>query len=163
MEKRHLKNSAVIISMVVLICSCGYKFLSTSKAKIFVSPVVNYSLQPLVDIYLTNALRDVFIEYPEYQPVKNSSDAEYILDVHIKKWERVPLFFSEEKSREIAIAKFSVETEIILHRNGKVILTNTIADNISVSLAKSYQEEDILYETSKKLALKIYFYILERK
>ncbi|MCM8762409.1 MAG: hypothetical protein NC905_02310 [Candidatus Omnitrophica bacterium] len=163
MVKMPLRNCAAIISITVLLCGCGYKFLSTGKTKIFIYPVTNYSLQPLVDIYLNDALRDVFIEYPEYQLVKNLSDADYALKVNIKKWERSPLFFSGEKSREIVIAKFLVETEIELFKGKKIIFTDAIVDNISTSLGKEYKEEDILTDISKKLALNIYFHIIEKR
>ena len=163
MVKMLLRNCAAIISITVLLCGCGYKFLSTAKTKIFIYPVTNYSLQPFVDVYLSGALRDVFLEYPEYHPVKNLSDAEYALKVNIKKWERSPLFFSGEKSREIVVAKFLVETEIELSEGEKVIFTDTITENISASLGKEYEEEDILKDVSKKLAMKIYFHIIERR
>ncbi|MCM8830076.1 MAG: hypothetical protein NC824_03660 [Candidatus Omnitrophica bacterium] len=163
MVKMPLKNCVAIISITFLLCGCGYKFLSTDKTKIFIYPVTNHSLQPLVDVYLTDALRGVFIEYPEYQLVKNLSDADYGLKVNIKKWKRVPLFFSGEKSREIVIAKFLVETEIQLFEGPKIIFTDTIVDNISTSLGKEYEEESILMDISKKLALKIYFHIIEKR
>jgi len=162
MVKMPLKNYVAIISITILLCGCGYKFLSPAKTKIFIYPITNYSLQPLIDVYLSDALRNVFIEYPEYQLVKSPQAAEYTLKVNIKKWEREPLFFSGEKSREIVVARFLIETEIALSENGKDVLADTITDKISVSLAKEYKEEDILTEVSKKLAQKIYFYIIEK-
>ncbi|MDD3726705.1 MAG: hypothetical protein PHI44_05870, partial [Candidatus Ratteibacteria bacterium] len=149
-------------STVIFICGCVYKFIENSWKNIFVYPITNFSLQPLVDIYLTDALKNVFIEYPEYHLVNDVKDAEYTLKVHIKKWERPPLFFSGEKSREIVIAEFQAETEITLYKNGEVVFADTITENIPVSIAKSYEEEDILSEASKKLSLKIYFYIVEK-
>ncbi|MCX8081802.1 MAG: hypothetical protein N3D17_00120 [bacterium] len=162
MVKMLLRNY-VVISMTLLLCGCGYKFISNAKAKIFIQPVLNYSLQPLVDIYLTEFLRDVFIKYAEYQPVKNSSDAEYTLKVLIKKWERTPLFFSGERSREIVIAKFIIEAEVILYKGENIVFTDTITDNISTSLGKEYEEEGVLKDISEKLANKIYFRIIDRK
>jgi len=163
MVKMPLKNCVAIISITILLCGCGYRFLSTTnKTKIFIYPVTNYSLQPLVDVYLSDALRNVFIEYPEYQLVKSQQDAEYTLKVNIKRWEREPLFFSGEKSREIVIARFLIETEIALLKNGKDVFADTVTDKISVSLAKEYKEEDILADVSKQLAQKLYFYIIEK-
>lgn len=164
MEKRHLRNFAVLISMVILTCGCGYKFVKDTPHNIFIYPVTNYSFQPLADIYLTDALKDVFIEYPEYHPVNNEKSAEYTLKVNIKRWEREPMAFSGEKTREIVIARFSVVVEIILNKDGKTVFTDTLEEKIPVSLGGTfYKEEDIISEASKKLASKIYFYIVDKR
>lgn len=163
MAKMRTRNFLVIISISLFLSGCGYKFLGSSKTKVFVSPVINQSFRPLADIYLANALRDVFIEYPEYQLVKHPEDAEYTLNVKINKWDRSPLFFSGEKTREIVVARFLIEAEVVLLGNDKVVFTDMIAESVPVSLGKDYNEERILEDISKNLASKIYFLLVERR
>ena len=141
---------------------CGYKFLGSSKTKVFVSPVINQSFRPLADIYLANALRDVFIEYPEYQLVKHPEDAEYTLNVKINKWDRSPLFFSGEKTREIVVARFLIEAEVVLLGNDKVVFTDMIAESVLYHWERIMMRSAFL-RISPKIWRQRYIFYLERR
>jgi hypothetical protein len=162
MAKSRLKRLILLISLIPIFSGCGYKFIAATGKKIFLRPIVNSTLQPNIDIYLNKELRQTLIEYPEFSPVNQEKAAEYLMHIEIKKWERLPLFFSKEGGDEITIAKFQIEVEVAVSKKGGKFTPVTIKDTLSVPLAREYKEEDILQKTSKKLSDKIYIYLLEK-
>ncbi|MBN1445994.1 MAG: hypothetical protein JW957_07810 [Candidatus Omnitrophica bacterium] len=154
---------ALLISACFLLSGCGYKFVAGGQPKITVKPVLNYSLQPLADICLSEAVKKVFVEYPDFSLVNSEAAADYVLHLKINRWKRKPVFFSRKDSKDIAIAGFETETEISLFKNGENIFTETVKETFSASLAEEYREDYVLEKISQKLAEKIYFRVLDKR
>jgi hypothetical protein len=162
MVKFRLERLTLLISIFLVFSGCGYKFISGGGKKVFLQSVLNSTLQSRIDLYLAGEIKKVFVEYPEFSPVNHEDAADYVLQVNIKKWERMPMFFSKEGRDEISIAKFYIETEVVVSRKKQKLFTDLISDVLAVSLVNAYDEEYILQKISKKLADKIYFYMLEK-
>lgn len=162
MAKYRLERLILLISTVFIFSGCGYKFLTGGGKKVFLHPVLNSTMQPRIDVYLSGELKKTFVEYPEFSIVNRESEADCVLHVTIKKWERLPLFFSKEGRDEITIARFYVAIELTVSGAGQGTFTEEINDTLSVSLAGDYQEDAVLQKISQKLAGKIYFYLLEK-
>ncbi len=162
MAKLRLEKSILLISLIIIFGSCGYQFIKEDGKKVFIHTVSNSTLQPKIDLYLADELKKTLIEYPEFSLVNNEGAADYVLCVDIKRWERMPLFFSKAGEDEITIAKFKVETELSVSCDGKQLLHDIISDTFSVSLVSGYKEEEILQRISQKLSGRIYFYLLEK-
>lgn len=162
MVKYRLKKLILLVSLFVICSGCGYRFISEKDKNLFLRPVLNSTLQPRIDLYLSGELKKTFIEYPGFSVVDREGVADYILQVNIKKWERLPLFFSKEGDDEIVIAKFRIETEITLSSQMQKTFSETIVDTFSTSLGREYKEDEVHQNISRKLAEKIYFYLMEK-
>ncbi len=162
MARYRPERLVLLISAVLLLGGCGYRFISSGGEKIFLRQVSNSTLQPRIGIFLSGELKTTFVEYPGFSPVNSEKDADLALHVNIKKWERLPLFIEKKGTDEITIARFNIETAIAVTRKGQTVMEDTVSDTLSVSLAKEYDEDGILREISRKLAAKIYFYLLDK-
>ncbi len=163
MAKLRPKRLALLISACLLLSGCGYKFVTGGQPNINVKPVLNYSSQPLADIYLSEAMRKAFVEYPDFSLVNSEAAANYVLHLRINSWKKEPVFFSRKDSKNIAIAGFYTETEISLFKNGENIFTGTVKETLPVSLAEEFREDYVLEKISQKLAEKIYFMVLDKR
>ncbi len=168
MEKSRLKNFVLLISIILLFTNCGYKFLREGEKSIFVMPVENLTLTPQMDIYLNSEIRRVFIQNPHFILSSTDGPADIILKIRIIKTSRQPLFYASEDSStsedasEIITAKFYIEAEMELLKEGSLLLKETISETIAFSLSVGYQEEDVLKSVSEKFASKVYFWMIEK-
>lgn len=162
MGKYRLKKSTLLVSLLFIFGGCGYKFISGINRAVFLKPILNSSMQPGIDLSLSGELKNTLVQYPGFTISGKEADADCILEVNIKKWERFPLFFSTEGDDKIVIAKFRVETDISLSEPARKPFTKTIADTFSISLATEYKEDEVLRKISRKLAERIYFLLMER-
>ncbi len=164
MAKFRLKRSILPVSLILIAFSgCGYRFISPECRNIFLRPVLNSTIQPRIDICLSGELKKTLIEYPEFSVVNSEDAADCVMQVNIKKWERLPLFFSKEGDDEIVIAKFRIEAEIVISGPSLDTSAETIADTFSASLATEYNEDEVHQKISRKLAEKIYFHLMEKQ
>ncbi len=160
-KKQKLK--LILISLVfILFSGCGYEFLNKGNEKLYIKKIENKTLQPKLQMYLYKNLTDVIISYPSFTLTSSEDNADYVLTIFLNKIGRIPLFYDKEDSDEIVSSKLTVEGEILIEKNGEEIKKN-FAKFVSYPLSTSYDEEKILDDVTKKIAIEIYTIILENE
>lgn len=162
MGKLHLKKYLLLLSGVLLFTNCGYKFLAVKGKALFIMPVENSTLNPQLDMYADSAVKQVFIEQPHFVLAPSREEADIILKINIKKTDRQPLFFSRQDSSEIVSAKFHMEADIELFKDGMKILQETVSDNFAFSLSGAYKEEEVMSRVARYFADSIYFWMADK-
>jgi outer membrane lipopolysaccharide assembly protein LptE/RlpB len=161
MAKLSGKNLAVVSLFVFLLSGCGFHHLDMSDTSLCILPVHNVTLQPAMEIYLTQAVKEAYLEYPSFSLVDSDEEADYILKIKLKKFGRIPLFYSDND--RIVSARFITEVEVGILSRDKIIAEETLSQNFAFSLKQDYREEEILRKVSRELARKIYFWTINEK
>ncbi len=162
MDKKQKRKLALISLLLLLFSGCGYKFLNKGSEKVYIKKIENLTLQPKLQMYLYNNLTEVIINYPSFTLTSSEDNADYVLTILLNKINRTPLFYDKEDSDEIVSSKLTVEGEILLERNGEEI-KKSFVQFISYPLSKSYDEEEVLNDITKKIAIKVWTIILENE
>jgi len=162
MEKL-LNRKFLVISFLFLFAGCGYQLIKNQSTKnFFISNFENLTLQPQLQIYLTDNLEEKILSYPYFKLTKNKGKADIIVDGAIKKFEREPLFFSSGDSSNIIIAKFIVSVDLKLTKGEEQIFQTTLNENLSISLSQNYKEEEMMRKITDLISQKIFSIILKK-
>jgi len=160
MEKLLLRKY-LLYSLIIFFTGCGYKFIHQREKRIYIEPISNYTFQPQMEIYLNESLRDTITSYPGFSLVNSKKAADYSLKIKLLKLEREPLFFSREKANEIVNARFNINFDVFLKKEGEVISHRIFSETLSFPLTRTFEEEKVLQKLCQKIALKIYFWLVE--
>ncbi len=150
-----------IISIFFLLSGCGYRFYGGPARRVFVDSIVNESLQPEIDLYIKRALHDVFISRAVYTPAASEADADFSVSLSINSFSRSPLFYNPAETYDIASARFDIGADLVVRSDGEIILAETLREHISVPLSSGFTEEDLLVESSKRFADRVFIYMLD--
>jgi hypothetical protein len=163
MGKLPMKKLVIISSTFLFFTSCYLnKNIQGKNKKIYFEKIENFSNQPNLTFILKEKLEETFLEYPEFE-ITNSDKADYLIDLKILKFERIPLFFSKKDTDNIVGAKFEIEIEFNLKLKDGKFINKKFTESVSTSIYKEYNEEEILFRICKRISKKLYFEILKIK
>ncbi|MGC8976919.1 MAG: hypothetical protein ACP5OB_04785 [Candidatus Ratteibacteria bacterium] len=163
MGKLLLKKLIRVFSIFIIFTSCYLSKNFQGNKRIYFEKIENFSNQPNLTFVLNEKIRELIIKYPEFNISNNEKFSDYIADLKILKFERKPLFYSNENSDDIVGAEFQIEVRLILKENGVIITDKNLVEKFSTSIFRIYNEEEVLDKISERIAKKIYFEILKIK
>ena len=155
--KKLVKNS-----ILLFLASCYLnKNISVRNKKLYFEKIENFSNQPNLTFILKEKLEETILKYPKFE-ISQSEETDYLVDLKILKFERVPLFFSKENSEDIVGAKYEIEVDLRIKTKDRVV-DKKIQEAFSTSIYKEYNEDAILTRICDIISKKIYFEILKVK
>ncbi len=162
-KKQKVKSVLISLFLLLWFSGCGYKFLNKGEKKtVYIKEIKNETFQPKLQIYLSKQLTDTIINFPFFTLISSEDMADYVITIKLYKIDRTPLFYAKENSDEIVNSRLTVDGELFIER-GNSILRKKFTQSVSYSLSKSYEEEKILNEITRKIAVKIYSILIENE
>lgn len=156
-KRRRVRFLAISLISVLFFSGCGYKVVKRQEKRIlFVKKIINNTLQPKLEIYLSKNLTQTIVNFPCFSLGSKPEISDYILTISLDKIETVPLFYSKQDSEEIVSRRFKIEGELLIEKGGNLQKKNKFAQSVSFPISKSYEEEKIMDEITRKIAVKIY-------
>jgi len=162
-KKQRVKLVLVSLFLLLFLSGCGYKFLNKGEGRtVYIKEIKNETFQPKLQIYLSKQLTDTIINFPFLTLISSEDMADYVITVKLYKINRTPLFYAKENSDEIVNSRLTVDGEVFIEKENGV-LRKKFTQSVSYPLSKSYEEEKILNEITRKIAVKIYSILIENE
>jgi len=162
-KKQKVKLVLISLFLLLFLSGCGYKFLNKGGGKaVYIKKIENETLQPKLQIYLSKQLTETIVNFPFLTLISSKDMADYVVTVKLYKINRTPLFYAKENSDEIVNSRLTVDGEVFI-KKGNGILRKKFTQSVSYPLSKSYEEEKILDEITRKIAIKIYSILIENE
>ncbi|MCM8803942.1 MAG: hypothetical protein NC833_01645 [Candidatus Omnitrophica bacterium] len=156
-----MKRLIKVFSIFLFFTSC-YLNKNINGKRIFFERIENFSNQVNLTFILNQKIKERILEYPGLSITDIKENADYIVNLKILKFERIPLFYSKEADNIVG-AKFEIGLKLDLKEKDKLIFDKNLFETISFSIYKEYNEEEILNKISERVAKKVYFEILKIK
>ncbi|MCM8764276.1 MAG: hypothetical protein NC830_02775 [Candidatus Omnitrophica bacterium] len=154
------KNALLIaIEIVVLILAgCGYQLINPEQKTVYVELFSNYTLQPKMEQFLLKNIRKTLAEAPGFMLVSKKSDANIVINGKISKFSRNPEFI--DGSDQIVMASYTVGILLEIGKDGET-LRQKLEQTYFMELQSHFRLDQILDAVSKKVALDIYFRLIQ--
>ncbi|MCM8772134.1 MAG: hypothetical protein NC922_03525 [Candidatus Omnitrophica bacterium] len=127
--------------------------------KIYFEKFENFTLNSSLNFFLNEKIKEIFLKYPGYTLTETKENSDYVCQLQILKFERIPLYYSKENIYEISGARFEIKVKISI-KNNDLNFEKELVESVSTSIHKEFKEEDILSRISEGIAKKIYFEFL---
>lgn len=161
MAKLPMKKLIKVCSIFLFLTSCYLNKNISKKNKLYFEKIENFSDQVNLTFILNQKIKETILKYPSLSIADVKERADYIVELKILKFERVPLFYSKETTDNIVGAKYEIELKINLKEKDMVIFDKDLIEVFSSSIYKEYNEEETLNRISERVAKRIYFEIFK--
>ena len=152
------------ICFTFILTGCGYHLVNfQSRPSVFIEVFRNESLQPRLETYLIDCLRESVMEHPGFILSSNRSEADISIEGNISEFSRTPLFFSSGDPEEIIIGKFLVRIEFEIKKDGRCLSKDIMEKSFSLNLSRSYNEEKMLKGISEQVARDLFFMLIRKR
>lgn len=162
MDKSAGRKTLLFLNLLLLASGCGYHLVNhRSDNRLYLAALANDTLQPQLEIYVLDGLKEKILDYPGFLLVSNQSQADWLVTGRITRFEREPLFFSPQDADKIVLAKFTVGLNLKVGKPGCAFREETVEEHVAVALTPSYQEEEMLEKIGRQVADKVFFRLLK--
>ncbi|HOL66610.1 MAG TPA: hypothetical protein PKX93_04030 [bacterium] len=157
------KSWLLAVSLLWL-CGCGYHLVSpTSGRSVYLARIENRTRQPQLEFFLTEGFKRRLLECPGLRLAGSAASADTLVTLRLTDCHREPLFFSLQETQDILIGSLRVSLEVEITEAGQTRKHHLVQENLPFFLSKSYREEEILAEISRRLATRVIFLLLKGK
>ena len=102
---------------------------------------------------MTEGLRRAVLSSPDFLLVSAPEKADFTVTGEVVRFEREPMFFIPRTPSRIAVARFSLDVQVVV--SGRREVRRTVTDTVAVPLATGYAEDETLAEAGSRTGNRI--------